>query len=468
MKDFDQPISKELLETLNTIQQRVLWLATLIIHYANNLRPNSDQTKVGGHQASSASVVSILTALYFHFLQAGDRVSIKPHASPVFHAIHYLLGQLPKKYLTMFRSFGGLQAYPSRTKDPDAVDFSTGSVGLGAVAPAFGALAHRYALSHFGHVSSRRFVGVIGDAELDEGNVWEAILDQALTGLDNLLWIVDLNRQSLDRVVPGIRARQLERLFEESGWQVLEAKYGRRLQALFERPGGAALRRRIDEMSNEEYQALIRLPGAELRSRIIDCQGIDKAEIAAAIQDIPDETLPSVLSNLGGHDLEELLAMLAQAETEPGKPTIIFAYTIKGWGLPIAGHPLNHSMLLSETQIADLRERSGVSASDDWARFDPGSSAGQLCLEVADRLFPRDLAPPVTLSADDVPTDLSLPTQGFLSTQQSLGRLLMRLTRVPKLADRIVTASPDVSVSTNLSGWIIKTGCVYAARIARL
>ena len=218
-------------------------------------------------------------------------------------------------------------------------------------------------------------MGVIGDAELDEGNVWEAILDQALAGLDNLLWIVDLNRQSLDRVVPGIRARQLERLFEESGWQVLEAKYGRRLQTLFERPGGTALRRRIDEMSNEEYQALIRLPGAELRSRIIDCQGIDKAEIAAAIQDIPDETLPSVLSNLGGHDLGELLAMLSQAETEPEKPTIIFAYTIKGWGLPIAGHPLNHSMLLSETQIADLRERLGVSASDDWARFDPGSSA---------------------------------------------------------------------------------------------
>ena len=241
MKNADQSISRELLETLDTIQQRVLWLATLIIHYANNLRPNADQTKVGGHQASSASMVSIMTALYFHFLQAGDRVSVKPHASPVFHAIHYLLGQLPKKYLTMFRSFGGLQAYPSRTKDPDAVDFSTGSVGLGAVAPAFGALAHRYALSHFGHVSSRRFVGVIGDAELDEGNVWEAILDQALAGIDNLLWIVDLNRQSLDRVVPGIRARQLQRLFEESGWQVLEAKYGRQLQELFERPGGPRL-----------------------------------------------------------------------------------------------------------------------------------------------------------------------------------------------------------------------------------
>ena len=458
MENSDQPISRELLETLDTIQQRVLWLATAIIHHANSLRPSSDQTKVGGHQASSASMVSIMTALYFHFLQAGDRVSVKPHASPVFHAIQYLLGQLPKKYLTMFRSFEGLQAYPSRTKDPDTVDFSTGSVGLGAVAPAFGALAHRYVLSHFGHVSSHRFVGVIGDAELDEGNVWEAILDQALTGVDNLLWIVDLNRQSLDRVVPGIRARQLQRLFEESGWQVLEAKYGRQLQGLFELPGGDSLRRRIDEMSNEEYQALIRLPGNELRARIIDCEGVDKTEIAAAIQNLPDEDLPSVLSNLGGHDLEELLAVMAQAEAEPERPTIIFAYTIKGWGTPIAGHPLNHSMLLNQQQIADLRERLGLSGNDDWARFEPESSAGRLCLEVADRLFPHNPTPPITLSAADVPTALSLPTQGALSTQQSLGRLLMRLARVPKLADRIVTTSPDVSVSTNLSGWIIKTG----------
>ena len=149
MESRNEPISPELIETLDKIQQRVLWLATLMIHHANQVRPGSDDVKVGGHQASSASVVSIMTALYFDFLRSGDRVSIKPHASPVFHAIQYLLGQLPPEYLTMFRSYGGLQAYPSRTKDPDTVDFSTGSVGLGAVAPAFGALAHRYALSPF-------------------------------------------------------------------------------------------------------------------------------------------------------------------------------------------------------------------------------------------------------------------------------------------------------------------------------
>jgi pyruvate dehydrogenase E1 component len=462
LESGNEPISSNLIETLEEIQQRVLWLATLMIHHANHARPGSDDVKVGGHQASSASVVSIMTALYFDFLRSGDRVSIKPHASPVFHAIQYLLGQLPPEYLTMFRSYGGLQAYPSRTKDPDIVDFSTGSVGLGATAPAFGALAHRYALSHFGEVTSRRFVGLIGDAELDEGNVWEAILEQTLTGLDNLLWIVDLNRQSLDRVVPGIRAGQLQKLFEESGWRVLETKYGRILQGLFNQPGGAALNRRIDEMSNEEYQALIRLPGDELRSRLVSVDGVDNSELASVIHHISDEELPTVLSNLGGHDLEELLTLLRQVDDDDDdRPTIIFAYTIKGWGTPIAGHPLNHSMFLTEEQIEALRARSGVPDDDDWSRFSPDSAAGNLCSKVATQLFPDEKPPVEEISPDSVPEVLSTPTRGILSTQQAFGRLLMSLSRLPKLSDRIVTTSPDVSVSTNLSGWILKTG-VYA------
>ncbi len=451
-------LSPHRLETLEAIQQRVLWLSTLMIHHANYGRPNPDNSKVGGHQASSASVVSIMTALYFHFLQTGDRVAVKPHASPVFHAIQYLLGQLPRDYLTQLRTFGGLQAYPSRTKDPDPVDFSTGSVGLGAVAPAFGAAVHRYGQHHFGHVTSRRFVSLMGDAELDEGSVWEAVLDSNLTGLGNLLWIVDLNRQSLDRVVPGIREAHLKRLFEESGWQTLEVKYGRILQSLFASPGGAALRRRIDEMPNEEYQALIRLPGDQLRPRLIQMDGVNNPHIAAVIAAVPDETLPGVLANLGGHDLAELLAALALAEADPERPTIIFAYTIKGWGLPIAGHPLNHSMLLTAEQIAALRHTLQISSGDDWAAFDPDSAAGRLCAEAAARLYANPTGPLHPLPAEAVPEHLQIPVAGMVSTQQSFGRLLVRLAAAPELGRRVVTVSPDVSVSTNLSGWIIKTG----------
>src|SRR5215831_1955091 len=309
------------LATLERIQQRVLWLATRMVHEANHVRPNADTTKVGGHQASSASVVSILTALYFGgWLRAGDRVSVKPHASPVFHAIQYLLGNLDRHYLTTLRAFGGLQAYPSRTKDPDPVDFSTGSVGLGAAAPLFAALADRYAATHFRPDQThplRRFVAIVGDAELDEGNVWEAISDETIRGtrLGNVLWIVDLNRQSLDRVIPGIKVQEMEALFRGIGWQVIEAKYGRRLQAAFKQNGGIALRQRIDDMLNEEYQELVRLPGDAARERLITGAPRDhQADLARVAAETPDADLPRLLGDLGGHDLDELLRAFDKAD----------------------------------------------------------------------------------------------------------------------------------------------------------
>ena len=451
-------LTPDYVNTLEQIQQRVLWLATRLVHEANHVRPNPDGVKVGGHQASSASMVSIMTALYFHFLEAGDRVAVKPHASPVFHAIQYLLGQLPQSYLTTLRSYGGLQAYPSRTKDPDPVDFSTGSVGLGAVAPSFAALAHHYAKAHFGEVTSKRFIAILGDAELDEGNIWEALLNEWMSELSNVIWIVDLNRQSLDRVVPGIRANHLKSLFANCGWQVLEAKYGQRLQTLFAQPGGEKLRQRIDDMSNEEYQYLIRLPGDELRQRLVRPGGRKDKGLAQLVEAIPDAELPSVIGNLGGHDLSELTHVLAQADAERRRPSVIFAYTIKGWGLPIAGDPLNHSKLLTPEQIDALREKFCIPPADEWAMFAAGSAEAELCQEAASRLYARKPAAPQGLAVSDVPESVALRTEGMLSTQQSFGQLLVSLSRDPVIAERIVTTSPDVSTSTNLSGWIAKQG----------
>lgn len=451
-------LTPALIGAIEEVQQRVLWLATLMIHHANYVRPNPDGVKVGGHQASSASMVTIMTTLYLHYLRPGDRVSVKPHASPVYHAIQYLLGRLDRRYLTQLRAFGGLQAYPSRTKDPDPPDFSTGSVGLGAVAPAFAALSAQYAATHFNRPTTQRFIALVGDAELDEGNVWEAVIDPALADLDNLLWIVDLNRQSLDRVVPGIRAAHLKRLFAESGWRVLEAKYGCRLQTLFAQPGGDALRTRIDEMSNEEYQALIRLPGPELRPRLIN----GDERLARLLATVPDEELPATLANLGGHDVIELLKTLAAADAEPRRPTIIFAYTIKGWGLPIAGNPLNHSMLLTPEQIEALREQFGIAPGHEWDRLPPDSPGGRLCAEAAARLYGISAQPEPTVTIP-LPDEIAVPTAGMISTQDTFGRFLVRVADIAGLRERIVTASPDVSVSTNLAGWINKTG-VFARR----
>jgi pyruvate dehydrogenase E1 component len=452
-------LTPEDMAALQEIERRVLWLSTLMVHHANNVRENPDKpTKVGGHQASSASVVSILTALYFHFLHAGDRVSIKPHASPAYHACQYLLGNLDRAYLTTLRQLGGLQSYPSRTKDPDPVDFSTGSVGLGAVAPVFAALAASYAELRFGEVTSDRFISLIGDAELDEGNIWETVAEDAVSDLGNVIWIVDLNRQSLDRVIPGIKAARLKALFAGAGWNVFEAKYGTWLESVMDGPHGAALRDRIDDMSNEEYQALIRIEdGEELRRRLADVADRDRHNaILAAVRDIPDEQIQTLVANLGGHDLPKLIQVLNAADATTNAPTVIFAYTVKGWGLPIAGDPLNHSQLLTGAQMEQLRAGFDIPEDAQWDPLPADSAAGKRVAEAAKRLHQEPSER--RLDASAMPPSLDVRHPARTSTQESFGRALLRLGEIPGIGERIVTMSPDVATSTHLAGWINKAG----------
>jgi pyruvate dehydrogenase E1 component len=442
------------LESLRQIEQRVLWLATRIIDVANHR--GDTEVKVGGHQASCASIVSIMTALWFGHIGGNDKVAVKPHASPVYHAIKYLTGELDGSYLTTLRQRGGLQAYPSRTKDPDVADFSTGSVGLGAVAPLFSALTRRYVDSHFGEQDPARFIALVGDAELDEGNVWEAIADPATKRLGNFTMVVDLNRQSLDRVIPEIAADRLKSFFADAGWHVAEAKYGARLTEAFSRPGGGALEAHIDSMPNEAYQALFALSGADARSKFL--HGADPA-VGRLVGDLDDDQLKALVTDLGGHDLGCLLDSLQECDDEPDRPSVLFAYTVKGWGLPIAGDPLNHAALLSPDQIDAYRDALGLTAADEWSRFDPRSAPGRICASVGGtinnlRPVPRPLLP--------VPAAVRAPvTNGATSTQEAFGRVLASFADVEGVGERLVTTAPDVSISTNLGGWINKQG-VYS------
>jgi pyruvate dehydrogenase E1 component len=437
---------------LEEIQRRVLWLAVRMVDYANHERLNLDGIKVGGHQASSASMVSIMTALWFTHLRANDYVSVKPHASPVLHAINYLLGNLDRRYLTTLRAFGGLQAYPSRSKDPDRVDYSTGSVGLGAVAPLFGAVVSKYLACHLNAPEDRRFIAILGDAELDEGNVWEAIADPVTSGYGNVMWIVDLNRQSLDRVVPGIRATAWEQMFAANGWQVLEAKYGRLLQSLFAQPGGDALRAHLDAMSNEQYQSLFGLPVDRARGRFLD--GAD-ASVVRLASELDDETLRDAVTNLGGHDLVELSRCYETAAADD-RPSVVFAYTIKGWGLPIAGDRLNHAALLNAEQIDHLRTRLGIDPATEWETFPAGTAPARVCEATTARLH-RAPVPRADL-AIAIPAETNIASAKPISTQEAFGRVLTGLAREPELMKRLVTASPDVTISTNLGGWVNKAG----------
>ena len=444
----------EALDVLGEIEHQVLWLSTAIIDHANRVRPNPGGMKVGGHQASSASMVSIMTALWFGPLQSRDRVSVKPHASPVLHAINYLLGELDESYLPTLRAFAGLQSYPSRVKDPDPVDYSTGSVGIGATAPIWGAVARRYLGSRFLETERPgRQYSLLGDAELDEGAVWEAIVDPGVAELGEVVWVVDVNRQSLDRVVPLIATDRLRGMFTAAGWQVITLKYGRLLEDLFTRPGGDALRHRIDAMPNPEYQRLLRCDPAELRRRLPAGDEQRDQALAGLIAGLDDPTLIAAIRNLGGHDLSSLNEAFAAIDDD--RPTLILAYTIKGYGLPIEGHPQNHSALLTAGQMRELAAHLGTDTDQPWHRFPPGSAA-RLCAETTQRLkrpaIPEQ-APP------DIPQDLGHTPTAVATTQAALGRALLDLYRqAPEAAARVVTVSPDVSSSTNLGGWVNKVG----------
>ena len=439
--------------SLADIEQRVLWLATSMIHHANRVRPNATGLKVGGHQASCASMVSIMTALWFDQLRPGDRVAVKPHASPVLHAINYLLGELDESYLTRLREFGGLQSYPSRTKDPDPVDYSTGSVGIGATAPIWGAVARRYVETTFGGAGKGRQYSLVGDAELDEGAVWEAILDPSVAELGEVVWIVDLNRQSLDRVVPNIAADRLEKMFGAAGWQVITVKFGALLEELFRRPGGQPLRHRILQMPNPEYQRLLRCQADELRTRLPG-DGPGAEAVAELIAGLDDATLTRAIRNLGGHDLDALRK--AYSTIDDTRPTIIIAYTIQGHALPTEGHPQNHSSLLTVPQYAELGADLGMDPANPWTRFGENTAAGLLCAQTAAALH-RDNT--VEKLPPEVPTDFGRTPSGTSTTQAALGRTLLDLSREsPDAAQRVVTVSPDVSSTTNLAGWLNKVG----------
>jgi pyruvate dehydrogenase E1 component len=443
------------LELLDRIQRRVLWLSAWMVHQAN-ARPSADGLKVGGHQASSASVVSLLTALYFDALRPDDVVATKAHAAPAFYAVQYLRGRLSAAELRGLRVFGGLQAYPSRRKNPRVVDLSTGSMGLGAVAATFGGLASRYLLDHGAEPGPGRFVVMVGDAELDEGNVWEALGEEVIGRLGNVLWIVDVNRQSLDRVVPDARPRQLAAMFGAAGWRVDELRWGRRLQGCFARPGGDRLRARLEAVSNAEYQRLLRLPAGGLRKALTtDAGGGIDGGLDRLLADVGDEALPALIADVGGHDLALIREAYAAAGREHDRPSVILAHTIKGWGLPFAGDPLNHTMVTSAAQIEALRAALDVAPGEEWAGFAAGTPEAEY-IGALPPLFTRPPARP----APAVPESLDEVYAEQMSTQEAFGRGLAALGRLPA-GEAVVTASADVAVTTHLAGWMNRKGIYY-------
>jgi pyruvate dehydrogenase E1 component len=461
-------VSDRKLDLLGELEKKILWLAAWTIHNANHLRENSDGMKVGGHQASSASLATIMAALYFEVLRPEDRVAVKPHASPIFHAIQYLLGKQSQEKLANFRGYKGAQSYPSRTKDSDEVDFSTGSVGLGVAQTLFSSIVQDYVKAK-GWAKDRRegrMIALVGDAELDEGNIFEALLEGWKQGLRNTWWIVDYNRQSLDANVREGLWQRFEEIFKTFGWDVVVLKYGALLEAAFKEPGGERLRAWIDRCPNQLYSALCFQGGAGWRKRLEDELG-DQGDLTRLIAKRSDAELAALMTNLAGHDRPSLLKAFADA-SKHDRPTCFIAYTIKGFGLPLAGHKDNHSGLMTPAQMETFRASMNVREGREWEPFEGLSTAPEALQAYLDRTpFAQDSMRRLTAAAVAVPENLAITPQPVTSTQMGFGQLLNEIGREDTpLSQRIVTTSPDVTVSTNLGPWVNRRGLFARASMA--
>jgi len=446
-------------EILSDLERKVLWLSAWTIHNANHLRKEEDAVKVGGHQASCASMNAIMTALYFAVLRPEDRVAVKPHASPVFHAIQYLMGLQTREKLEAFRAYGGAQSYPSRTKDIDDVDISTGSVGLGVAMTAFASLTQDYLAAKGLYDESKlgRMIALVGDAEMDEGNIFECLVEGFKHSLRNTWWIIDYNRQSLDGVIREGLKPKFESVFRSFGWDVVTLKYGRLMEAAFARPGGDALRNWIDNAPNDLYSALTFQGGKAWRTRLhADLERQSPA--GRLIDSYDDEQLSALMCNLGGHDIDLLVETFRNIDHE--RPVCFIAYTIKGMGLPLAGHKDNHSGLMTPTQMEEFRRRMKVREGHEWDLFEGISQPQEKLRKFLDDVpFYAMGRRRFDAARIDPPQELPLPKAEEMSTQEGFGRILFDLAREQtEFARRIVTTSPDVTVSTNLGGWVNRRG----------
>jgi pyruvate dehydrogenase E1 component len=451
------------LDALRLLDDRLRWLSAWTIHNANHIRPSIDGLKVGGHQASCASMTAIMAALYFHALGPNDKVAVKPHAGPILHAIHYLIGVQSLEQLQHFRGFGGMQSYPSRTKDKIPVDFSTGSVGLGVAITAFASLVQDYLLAHgmLKPDEAGRMVALMGDAELDEGNIYECLIEAYKHDIRNCWWIVDYNRQSLDATTAERMFRRFDDIFAACGWRVVTLKYGKAMEAAFGEPGGEALKRWIDEVGNADYAALTYLGGAAWRERLLAEVPTTKPILDAR----DDEALAALMTNLAGHDMASLVEAFDAAQDDV--PTLFIAYTVKGQGLPFAGHKDNHAGLMNPGQIAALRERMGIAEGTEWEPYAGlGGNAAEAVRSLVENSAIARAKRERPWNVAQVPA-IAAPAGEEQSTQAAFGKILLDLAKTGgPLADRIVTTSPDVTVSTNLGAWVNQRGLFRRQELA--
>ncbi len=292
-----------------------------------------------------------------------------------------------------------------------------------------------------------RMVALAGDAEMDEGNIFEALLEGWKHGVRNTWWVVDYNRQSLDAVVSEGLWERLESVFRTFGWDVVILKYGRLLEAAFAEPGGEKLRDWIDACPNQIYSALAFQGGAAWRKRLLDDLG-DQGEVSALIGRRDDAELARLMSNLGGHDYRQPLRCL-RGRPLARPPGLL--HRLHHQGLRLRRSPATRTTMpgvMTTAQTEELRTSLGVRPGHEW---EPMEGTGKLQREleqlVADAPFFARANRRTEAAALPIPDTLPLAIQPTMSTQQGFGLLMNEVARSDEaFAKHIVTTSPDVTV----------------------
>ncbi|MGM0575818.1 MAG: hypothetical protein ACQEXJ_08835 [Myxococcota bacterium] len=490
---FELP-SEERLGVYRSIRDHVAKGALSMIDRANHKPANrGHKPKVGGHQASCMSAVDILSALYLHCKRPQDRVAVKPHAAPVLYSLMHLVGELPREQMERLREMGGPQPYPTKLKNERFVDYTTSSEALGVCATiydAYGAVHQNRALARAADVPAvdALYYAHCGDGELTEGQIDESLYDAGRWGLDRVVWIVDLNRQSLDRVMDdsGRLEDWAASKFRGHGWEVLPLRWGGRARDLFAREGGAALEALLDRLPDTLFHPLLMLDGAAVRQvllggaehpdqgaraalewyrRALEVGEEERRAVARALEGVSDDALADAVGHLGGHDIGALVETLGRAVAFEGRPAVVLAHTVKGYETSAAAHPENHGAILPEEEVLAWGVGRGL-PEDELFPVPAAESPEARVLEERGRLLwgepdHRHAEPPVE---DHVAilAEVKAPRRKVASTGEAFQSLNLALLRTD-LAPWLQFCAPDVASTTHLGPVIRQTG-VFAPR----
>lgn len=501
------------LKTLNSIARRAHYFAVQMIHIANH-RSDKEKgdPKVGGHPAASASALHILGSLHLVVKSSFDHIAVKPHASPADHSYNFLLNLFLEKDLSRMevskaeQSMHGLRAFSKDGEpvfqsyhsayDSDHHNFlPSGTVGIPPVNAGYLALAYRYAREHGYEVpEGAHFWSLIGDSEFREGSLYEAMPDFAERELNNVTWIVDYNRQSLDgqritnkSVMNGTDDQRLERTALANGWNVIQVRHGTFRLELFKRKGGQDFQTFLEnELEDFELQALLLSQDMKaVRGQLQDSH----PHLKAFLSSINDEELKRGLHDMGGHDFTQLITALETSKQSKKKPTLVIAHTIKGWGLKHAAFSANHSSLPHETEVQDLRKFQGLNGGALFTRFTDNTPEGTYLKKRGDELYEQILEQHKLKDRNrakfqkqihehgELPPTFQINTKmaSYPHTQWMLGQITAKLTRIANTpldekqlaqnqkaltdaekpfktpSELLISMAPDVGTSTNLN-----------------